>query len=100
MIKGRGLANLLTPGRCGVPKVARWEANGVEEGYCKRQSGKWCVWTPATIGCEEVDGLQLKITVTVISVEGCEIRRPLYTGKAGQLNVGSRVPGVYPVIAA
>lgn len=51
------------------------------------------------IRCEEADGLQLKITVTVNSVEGCEIRGPLYTGKAGQLNVGSRVPGVYPVMA-
>lgn len=51
------------------------------------------------IGCEEADGLQLKITVTVNSVEGCEIRGSLYTGRAGQLNVGSRVPGVYPVMA-
>lgn len=47
----------------------------------------------------EVDGLQRKITVTVNSVEGCEVSGPLYTGKAGQLNVESRVPGVYPVMA-
>lgn len=26
----------------GCPKVAKWEANGVKECYCKRQSGKWC----------------------------------------------------------
>lgn len=62
----------------------------MEEGYCKRQSGR---------ECEEAGVLRLKITVTVKSVEGCEIRAPLYTGKAGQLNIGSRVPGVYPVVA-
>lgn len=51
------------------------------------------------IGHKEVDDLRLKLTVTVNSPEGYEIRRgPLYTGKAGQLNVGSRVPGVYPVV--
>lgn len=95
MVKGWELANSLTPDRMSQGG-SKWRGRGLLQTTVVGSGVYGCL---QRIGCEEVDGLQLSVTVTVHSVEDCEIRDPLYTGKAGQLNVGSRVPGVYPVMA-
>lgn len=67
---------------------SKWRQVGILQTTVGGSGGYVRLWQ---IGYEKVDCLRPKITVTVNSLEGCEVRGPLYTGKTGQLNVGSRV---------